>query len=96
MTSRQVSAERGDEVAFLGVDSDDADDAAQTFLDELPLPYPSFTDPDERDRRDEYDAARLPGDRLLRRRRRARLRQARAPYASEADLEADIDKYAIG
>ena len=41
------AAERGDEVAFLGVDSNDSADAAETFLEELPLPYPSFSDPDD-------------------------------------------------
>ncbi|MGZ5348432.1 MAG: TlpA family protein disulfide reductase, partial [Solirubrobacterales bacterium] len=29
---------RGDEVAFLGIDSNDSEDAAKTFLGELPLP----------------------------------------------------------
>lgn len=35
-----------DEIAFLGVDVDDSEDAANTFLSELPLPYPSYSDPD--------------------------------------------------
>jgi thiol-disulfide isomerase/thioredoxin len=38
---------RGAEVAFLGVDANDAEDAAATFLEELPLPYPSYLDPDQ-------------------------------------------------
>ena len=44
---QEVAAERGDEVAFIGIDSDDSEDAARTFLDEFPVPYPSFSDPDE-------------------------------------------------
>ncbi|HET8593526.1 MAG TPA: TlpA disulfide reductase family protein [Solirubrobacterales bacterium] len=43
----QSAAERrGGEIAFLGVDSNDSEDAAGRFLGELPLPYPSFGDPD--------------------------------------------------
>jgi cytochrome c biogenesis protein CcmG, thiol:disulfide interchange protein DsbE len=39
--------ERAAEVAFLGVLSDDSEDAGATFLEELPLPYPSYVDPDQ-------------------------------------------------
>jgi cytochrome c biogenesis protein CcmG/thiol:disulfide interchange protein DsbE len=44
---QKLADERGDRVAFLGVDSDDSEDAAATFLEELPLPYPSYSDPDK-------------------------------------------------
>ena len=44
---QQVAAKRGDEIAFLGVDANDSNDAAETFLEEFPLPYPSFSDPDD-------------------------------------------------
>lgn len=37
--------EHGEEIGFVGVDVADNDDAARTFLDELPLPYPSYIDP---------------------------------------------------
>ena len=40
-------AERGDEVAFFGINSKDDDAAAETFLRDHPLPYLNFTDPDE-------------------------------------------------
>ncbi len=40
-------AKLGKQVAFLGVNSDDSEDAAQTFLDEYPVPYPSYSDPDQ-------------------------------------------------
>jgi thioredoxin-related protein len=32
-------------VAFVGVDSEDSDDSAATWLEEAPVPYPSYTDP---------------------------------------------------
>jgi cytochrome c biogenesis protein CcmG, thiol:disulfide interchange protein DsbE len=44
---QQVSAAYGKRVAFLGVNSEDSDDAARTFLGEAPVPYPSYTDPDK-------------------------------------------------
>lgn len=39
---------RAGEVAFLGLLSDDSEDAGATFLEELPLPYPSYYDPDQK------------------------------------------------
>lgn len=43
----QSQAERrGGEIAFLGVAANDSRDALETFLAELPLPYPSYFDPD--------------------------------------------------
>jgi thiol-disulfide isomerase/thioredoxin len=88
---QSVSAQRGDKVAFLGVNIDDSTAAADTFLDELPLPYPSVSDPDS-EVKDEFALRGLPGtafynadgDRVY-------LKQG--PYTSAADLNADIDKY---
>jgi thiol-disulfide isomerase/thioredoxin len=39
---------RGSEVAFLGDFANDSRDAGETFLEELPLPYPSYLDQDEK------------------------------------------------
>ncbi len=44
---QHAAAGFGRRVAFLGVDSEDSDDAASTFLEEAPVPYPSYTDPDK-------------------------------------------------
>jgi cytochrome c biogenesis protein CcmG/thiol:disulfide interchange protein DsbE len=44
-TLQQLSARYGKQVAFLGVNSEDSNDAAATFLREAPLSYPSYTDP---------------------------------------------------
>lgn len=38
--------ERSDEVAFLGIGANDSEAALATFLEQLPLPYPSYLDPD--------------------------------------------------
>ena len=41
-----LASERGGEIAFLGIDGNDSEDSAAQFLEELPLPYPSYFDPD--------------------------------------------------
>jgi cytochrome c biogenesis protein CcmG, thiol:disulfide interchange protein DsbE len=43
---QSLAQKRGGQIAFLGVNSNDSDSAAKGFLEELPLPYPSYTDPD--------------------------------------------------
>lgn len=45
---QKLAAERGDEIAFLGVDMNDSEGRAEEFLSRLPLPYPSYFDPDAR------------------------------------------------
>lgn len=86
------TAEHGERVAFLGVDSDDDRAAAETFLSELPLPYPSFEDPDS-EIADLLDAREFPstafydssGELVYLR---------RGGYGSEEELAADIERYA--
>jgi thiol-disulfide isomerase/thioredoxin len=43
---QSLAEKRGGQIAFLGVNSNDSDGSAEQFLSELPLPYPSYTDPD--------------------------------------------------
>jgi cytochrome c biogenesis protein CcmG/thiol:disulfide interchange protein DsbE len=43
---QSLAEKRGGEIAFLGVDANDSEGSAKTFLSELPLPYPSYTDGD--------------------------------------------------
>jgi thiol-disulfide isomerase/thioredoxin len=42
---QKLAARYGKEVAFLGVDYEDDADAAKTFLEATPVPYPSYSDP---------------------------------------------------
>lgn len=42
---QKLSARYGKKVAFVGIDGEDSNDAAATFLREAPVPYPSYTDP---------------------------------------------------
>jgi thiol-disulfide isomerase/thioredoxin len=90
---QQQAIQRGDEVAFLGVDSDDSDEAARTFLDELPLPYPSYTDPDS-GIAESLDADREFPATVFIDSSGERVYVHRGGYASEDDLIADIERYA--
>jgi cytochrome c biogenesis protein CcmG/thiol:disulfide interchange protein DsbE len=92
---QHLSARYGKRVAFLGVDADDSSGAARTFLGELPLPYPSYTDPNRDITRSLGAPTGLPdtayydssGNRVF-------VKQGQ--YASEADFAADIRRYALG
>jgi cytochrome c biogenesis protein CcmG, thiol:disulfide interchange protein DsbE len=44
---QRLSAKLGKRIAFFGVDSQDSSAAAKEFLAEFPLPYPSYSDPDQ-------------------------------------------------
>jgi len=90
---RQV-VKRGKQIAFLAVNSEDAREPAQQFLGEIPVPYPSFLDPDS-------DIAQLLG--LPRNfpittfydRRGERIYTKPGGYATEAALADDVREYAI-
>jgi thiol-disulfide isomerase/thioredoxin len=86
------AAEHGKRVAFLGIDSDDTDAKAETFLKELPLPYPSFKDPDK-EIVDVVQAPYLPSTTFYDADGELVYTHI-GGYASEDDLVADIDRYA--
>jgi cytochrome c biogenesis protein CcmG/thiol:disulfide interchange protein DsbE len=56
---QQVSSEFGRRVAFVGVDSNDADGPARALLRSIPVTYPSFPDPREHEA-DRLGLAGLP------------------------------------
>jgi cytochrome c biogenesis protein CcmG, thiol:disulfide interchange protein DsbE len=94
---QRMAARYGKRVAFLGIDKQDSDDAASTFLREEPLPYPSYTDPDEEiaDSID-GDATRfLPATAFYDRGGELAYLKL-GPYTQEAELRADIEHYAFG
>jgi cytochrome c biogenesis protein CcmG, thiol:disulfide interchange protein DsbE len=91
---QQVATERGKEIAFLGVNAADKRPAAEEFLAERPLPYPSYEDPDE-DIARELDAAKFFPMTIFRAADGGRFVKA-GEYTSRAELEADIDKYLGG
>ena len=90
---QRLAVERGREVAFLGLNSRDGTKPASEFLADYPVPYPSFEDPEERIARDISAPANYPitifygadGEPSF-------IKQG--GYRSEADLRADIERYA--
>lgn len=84
----------GKRVAFLGVNASDHDAAARGFLRQVPVPYPSFTDPRL------AIAARLGAVPIFpttiflgRDGKRAYIHQG--AYRDQAQLDADIRRYAL-
>lgn len=94
---QRVAADRGTEVGFIGVDSEDLPaGAGETFLDDYPLPYPSLFDERGEIQSEELELRRgLPatafydasGERVF---------VHQGPYLDPVDLEADIDRYLTG
>jgi len=93
-TLQAVSAQYGKRVAFLGVDSEDSDDAATTFLEEAPVPYPSYTDPD-REIGEAIDVGRgLPATAFYDRSGELCFLR-KGPYGEDAEMAADIKRFAL-
>jgi len=88
-----LSTERGNEIAFLGIDSEDSDEAARTFLEELPLPYPSYSDPDSEIARS-LDADREFPSTVFIDSDGEQVFVHRGGYSSQDDLAADVERYA--
>jgi cytochrome c biogenesis protein CcmG, thiol:disulfide interchange protein DsbE len=89
---RQVRA-RGDRVAFLGANTNDTPQAARRSLAEVPIPFPSYEDPEGEIARFIEGAIAFPATSFYDRRGRlATVKQG--VYRSERDLVADIERYA--
>ena len=90
---QKLSARYGKKVAFLGVNSEDSSDAAATFLQEAPVPYPSYSDPDK-DIYDEIGGIGFPNTAFYGPTGELAYVHPGA-YRDEADMEADIRQYAL-
>ena len=91
---QQAAAKYGKRVAFLGVDSQDSDDAAATFLQEAPVPYPSYTDPDE-EIVDSIGVTRgLPATAFYDRDGEL-VYSTYIPYENASELRTDLERYAL-
>jgi thiol-disulfide isomerase/thioredoxin len=88
-----LSARYGKRVAFLGVNSEDSDDAAATFLREVPVPYPSFSDPDKKIA-GSLGAVALPDTAFYDSSGQLVFFKP-GPYRDESELEADVRRYAL-
>jgi cytochrome c biogenesis protein CcmG/thiol:disulfide interchange protein DsbE len=91
---QKLAARYGKRVAFLGVDSQDSDDAAATFLEEAPVPYPSYTDPDQKIADSLGASLGLP-DTAFYDRGGELVYLKQGPYAEQSELEADVRHYAL-
>jgi cytochrome c biogenesis protein CcmG, thiol:disulfide interchange protein DsbE len=91
---QQAVAKMGNEVAFLGVNPKDSAEFSEKFLEEFPVPYPSFVDPDSKISDQLNVDHGLPataffdenGDWVF---------TKSGSYSNVEDLEADIKTYAI-
>ncbi len=93
-TLQALSAKYGKRVAFLGVDSQDSDDAAKTFLEEAPVPYPSYSDGDQAIAEAIGTGGGLP-DTAFYDRRGELCFLRRGPYSEHSELTADIQRFAL-
>lgn len=91
---QKLSARYGKKVAFLGLNSEDSDAAAATFLREEPVPYPSYTDPD-RSIAGSIGVVGFP-DTAFYDKNGKLLYLKQGPYTNDSDLEADVRRYAVG
>jgi thiol-disulfide isomerase/thioredoxin len=83
--------QRGAQVAFLGIVTDDSEDAAATFLEELPLPYPSYLDPGK-EIAQEIKSIAFPATAFYDRSGEL-VYTKQGQYEDEEALAADIDRY---
>jgi cytochrome c biogenesis protein CcmG/thiol:disulfide interchange protein DsbE len=91
---QKLSARYGKRVAFFGVNSEDSDDAAATFLEEEPLPYPSYTDP-HKDILESLGAFGGLPDTAFFDARGELVDLKQGPYRDDSELEADVRRYAL-
>jgi cytochrome c biogenesis protein CcmG, thiol:disulfide interchange protein DsbE len=95
-TFQSLAEKRGGEIAFLGVNSNDSSGSAETFLSELPLPYPSYSDPDLKIAQELGGPPQaFPTTSFYDRSGKLVYTHA-GPYQHEQDLVADVNKYAAG
>jgi cytochrome c biogenesis protein CcmG, thiol:disulfide interchange protein DsbE len=87
------AAKEGDRVAFLGIDSNDGESSAREFLDEFPIPYPSYLDPDLSIADTIEGALAFPATVFYDRKGKL-VHVQNGVYASEDELAADIKRYA--
>jgi cytochrome c biogenesis protein CcmG, thiol:disulfide interchange protein DsbE len=90
---QRVSLALGKQVAFLGVDLKDNREAASTFLQKIPVTYPSYDDPSGQ----VYNAEKLVGvpSTLFFDRSGKQTFVHQGPYFTRADLVQDIRRYAM-
>jgi len=93
---QSLAEKRGGQIAFIGVNSNDSDSAAEQFLSELPLPYPSYSDPDLKIAQDLGGPPQAFPTTTFYDRSGEQVYSHPGVYADEQDLIADVNRYAGG
>ena len=93
---QSLAEKRGSQIAFLGVNANDSDSTASQFLSELPLPYPSYTDPDLKISQDLGGPPQAFPTTAFYDRSGKLVFSHPGVYANEQDLIADVDRYSGG
>jgi cytochrome c biogenesis protein CcmG, thiol:disulfide interchange protein DsbE len=93
---QSLADKRGAQIAFLGVNSNDSDGSAKTFLSELPLPYPSYTDGDLKIAQDLGGPPQAFPTTSFYDRSGKLVFTHPGVYGDEQDLIADVERYAGG
>jgi cytochrome c biogenesis protein CcmG/thiol:disulfide interchange protein DsbE len=89
---QHVATQRGADVAFLGLDVNDAKSHALAFLAKRPLPFPSYVDPDEKLTASLKAPLKIaPVTVFLDRQGKTFIHAG--SYKTTAELNADIDRY---
>jgi cytochrome c biogenesis protein CcmG, thiol:disulfide interchange protein DsbE len=91
---QRQAVKRAGKVAFLGVNSNDSEDEARKLAARYPMPYPSIVDP-RLNVAGDYGARGLPVTAFYDGRGK-RVLVHQGPFTSEAQLAAEIDRYALG
>jgi thiol-disulfide isomerase/thioredoxin len=91
---QKLSARYGKQVAFVGVNSQDSDDAAKTFLEEAPVPYPSYSDSDQKIA-DSLGVSHGIPDTAFYNGAGELVYLKQGPYSDDSELEADVRQYAL-
>jgi cytochrome c biogenesis protein CcmG/thiol:disulfide interchange protein DsbE len=93
-TLQKLSARYGKRVAFLGVNSQDSDAAAKTFLGEDPVPYPSYSDPDKSLAESLGVTLGIP-DTAFYNRDGELVYLKQGPYSEQSELRGDVQRCAL-
>jgi cytochrome c biogenesis protein CcmG, thiol:disulfide interchange protein DsbE len=93
---QSLAEKRGGQIAFLGVNSNDSEGSAKQFLSELPLPYPSYSDPDLGIAQDLGGPPQAFPTTTFYDRTGKQVFSHPGVYADEEDLIADVNRYAVG
>ncbi len=89
---QQLATERGKEIAFVGLNAGDSVDPAKRFLEQYPVPFPSYEDPDEEIAREIKAPANYPITVFVDAQgETAFIHQG--GYTSAQDLADDVDRY---